>query len=151
MLDFRRIGYRMHRFPWVRHESPEPKTFLGPKLPKLKHATLPTGSTARITPRAKQPRCVGRDDSYARFVWFLHRVTKLIAFLPSGERCCSVFTKRRMIFGLSRTTQKRRVCGGFYNTNKARLSLFSQRIRMPSSASRNSWGVRGPATRASST
>ena len=136
----------MHRFPWVRHESPEPKTFLGPKLPKLKHATLPTGSTARITPRAKQPRCVGRDDSYARFVWFFaqgrltHEMNCVFALSYIGERYfVVVFKKRSMIFGLSRTTMKTRECAGFYKTNKARLSLFSQ--RMSSSASGNSWGV----------
>ena len=113
-------------------------------------------STARITPRAKQPRCVGRDDSYARFVWFFaqgrltHEISRVFALSYMGERCfVVVFTKRSMIFGLSRTTLKTRECAGLYKTSKARLSLFSQ--RMPSSASRNSWGVRGPAMRASST
>ena len=77
-------------------------------------------STARITPRAKQPRCVGRDDSYARFVWFFaqgrltHEINRVFALSYMGERCfVVVFTKRSMIFGLSRTTLKTRECAGF--------------------------------------
>ena len=63
---------------------------------------------------------------------------------------CSGFREAKYDFGLSRTTLKTRECDGLYKINKARLSMFPSQT-VSSNASRNSWGVRGPATRASST
>ena len=109
-----------------------------------------TRSTARITPRAKQPHCLSRFCVVFAEDRLTDEIDRVFALSYMGERCfVVVLTKRSMIFGLSRTILKTREWAGFYKTNKARLSLFFQ--RMSSSASRNSWGVRGPATRATST
>ena len=65
-----------------------------------------------------------------------------------GTVCCSGFHEAKYDFrAIQNYFEKEGNALGF--TNKARLSLLSQ--RMSSSASRNSWGMRGPATRASST
>ena len=72
------------------------------KVQGLPQAIIPR-STACNTPRAKQPRCVGRDDSYARFVVFAqgrltHEINRVFALSYMGERCfVVVFAKRSMM------------------------------------------------------
>ena len=59
-----------------------------------------------------------------------HEITRVFALSYMGERCfVVVFTKRSMIFGISRTALKTRECAGFYKTNKARLNLCLPALR----------------------
>ena len=64
--------------------------------PRNNYISYITRSTARIAPRAKQLRCVGRDDSYAGFVVFAQdrltdEINRVFAIGHMGER--SVATK----------------------------------------------------------